>query len=175
MKRFIFVGLSLVILLGLYLLNEHLQIIAWNCLHVQVKGDLSIDKVLIKRSVYTMSRKSDLELFEKAGGDTIFFEGGSKRGLETDYGENDFLMIYDSKYYFQFRHFIFCDRNKHRYDFSFYKKGDSIFVKANIRGNDKMQFVRPMHLIRDAKFLCCNVPIDTTKFLYNGGEVRGPK
>jgi hypothetical protein len=158
-----------------YLLNKRLQIIAWNSLHVKVKGSLSTDRVLIKRGAYTINRKCDLELFEKADGDTIFFEGGVKKKLETDYGENDFLITYDDKYYFQFRHFIFNRRNKHCYNFLFYKQGDSIFVKANISGNDKMQFVRPMHLVKDAKYFRCNVSIDTTEFLYSGVELKSPK
>lgn len=144
-------------------------------MNVKVKGDLSIDRVLIKRGAYTINRKCDLELFEKAYGDTIFIEGGAKKKLETDYGENDFLITYDDKYYFQFRHFIFNNRNKHFYNFLFYKQGDSIFVKANISGNDKMHFVRPMHLVKDAKFLYWNIPIDTTNFLYNGVELKSPK
>lgn len=79
MKRTIFIVLSLLILLGSYLLNNRLQIIAWNSLHVTVKDDLSIDRVLIKRGAYTINRKSDLALFENADCDTIFFEGGTKK------------------------------------------------------------------------------------------------
>ena len=175
MKRTMFIVLSLLTLLGLYLLNKNLQIIAWNSLQVKVLDDLKIDRVLIKRGSYSIDRNCDLELFEQTEGDTIFFNGGSKKKLETEYGENEFLITYDKIYYFQFQHFIFNNGYKHSYNFLFYKQSDSIYLKANIIGNDEMSFVRPMHLIKDAKFLRCNVPIDTTNYLYNGVELESPK
>jgi hypothetical protein len=62
--------------------------------------------------------------------------------LKTDYGENDFLITYDDKYYFQFRHFIFNSNNQHSYDFYTVQRQDSIYVEAYIQGEGKMQFTK---------------------------------
>lgn len=49
---------------------------------------------------------------------------------------------------------------------------DTFYVKADIRGEDKMQFTRPMHLISEARLLRCNVPIDSSKVIYNMTELK---
>ena len=158
--------------IGFYFFNRNFKLVDLSTISVSTDNDLSKSNVQIKRGFYSIDRKNDQELFLNDNGDRTVYDGMQNGLLNTDYGENDFLITYDNKYYFQFRHFIFNSNNQHSYNFSLFKKKDSIYVKADIKGEDKMQFTRPMRLISNAKFLRCNVPIDSNKVIYNMTELE---
>ncbi len=158
--------------IGLYFFNRSFKLVDLSTISVSTDNDLSKSNVQIKRGFYSIDHKNDQELFLNDNGDRTVYNGMQNGLLNTDYGENDFLITYDNKYYFQFRHFIFNSNNQHSYNFSLFKKKDSIYVKADIKGEDKMQFTRPMCLISNAKFLRCNVPIDSNKVIYNMTELE---
>jgi len=158
-------------LVGLYLVNKLFKIVDLSTISISTGDNLEKDKVKVKRGVYTINRKNDEELFTNYKG-RIVYDGHQVGLLKTDYGENDFLITYDDKYYFQFRHFIFNGTYQHTYNFKLTQQADTLFIQADIVGEDKMRFKKPMHLIKDAKFLRCNAPIDSGKVLYNMIELK---
>ena len=159
-------------LIGFYIFNKHFKLVDLSTISVSTDNGLSKGKVKIRRGFYSINRKNDEELFSKNNSDRIIYDGMQSGLLKTDYGENDFLITYADQYYFQFRHFIFNSRNQHSYNFTLFKQQDTIFIKADIKGEDKMQFARPMQLISNAKLLRCNVPIDSNKVIYNMTELK---
>ncbi len=175
MKRKFFIASIIIVtvaLVGFYFFNKHFKLVDLSTVSVSTENSLSKSKVKIKRGFYSINRTNDQELFSDSNGDRTVYNGMQIGLLKTDYGENDFLITYDDKYYFQFRHFIFNSNNQHSYDFTLFKRKDTIYVKVDIKGNDKMQFTKPMHLIGDARLLRCNVPIDSSKIIYNMTELK---
>ena len=108
-----------------------------NQIIVETNDGLSIDKVEIRKGFTSINRENDLELFS-TNLKTVF-NGNDKGNLETDFGENDFLVIYDDSYYYSFRHFIYTDFKSsypegHEYNFEFFRRNDSIFMAVDIKG-----------------------------------------
>lgn len=108
-----------------------------NNITVKTKDGLKVEDVEIKYGFVSISRESDSELFSTRL--TTVFNGKDKKNLSTIFGENDFLVVYDDKYYFSFRHFIESDfkndyPNGHDYNFSLYKQNDTIFCDVDIQG-----------------------------------------
>jgi hypothetical protein len=141
-----------------------------NCSKENVKVEFGL-------SVNTISRKNDLDLFINRSKYTVVYDGASSRKVPIDFGENDFLITYGDKYYLSFRHFIEFDfksdlPSDHSYSFHFSRKDKQLQVTVDITGADSMRFERPMNLISNAEFLCCNVPIDSTKTIYNMIELE---
>jgi hypothetical protein len=164
--------LTIIGVFGLYKANYYLEFIDFTSLSVKASDDLQSDKVNIKKGFFSINRKNDAELFDNLN-KTITIFNGQKTGLiKTDYGENDFLITYDNKYYFQFRHFIFNSHDKYSYNYILSKKADTIYIQADIKGNGGMKFIRPMHLISDTNKLRCNAPIDNKKTIYNMTELE---
>ena len=159
-------------LIGFYFFNKRFKLVDLSSINVSAENNLSKSKVKIKRGFYSINRTSDQELFSSNNSDRTVYDGIQNGLLKTDYGENDFLITYDDKYYFQFRHFIFNNNNQHSYNFTLFKRQDTMYVRTDIKGKDKMEFARPMHQISDARFLRCNVPIDSSKVIYNMTELK---
>lgn len=116
-----------------------------NQITVLVKDGLSESKVEIRVGFTSINRKNDLELFS-LNLKTVF-KGNDKGSLNTDFGENDFLIIYDDSYYYSFRHFIYTDFKSsypegHDYKLELFKQNDSIFMNVNITGEQPMEFKR---------------------------------
>lgn len=181
MKKRILIISSILLLivggLGFSKLNNDFLLL-WNNNKFNVTADnpLSTDKVKIEFgvSVNTIDRPSDSALFENRNKYTVLFDGKLEDSMINEYGENDFLITYNDKYYFSFRQFKFNRRHQHDYNFHFFQKGDTVFVRADITGEDKMKFERPMHVISMATTLKCNSPIDNKKTIYNMVELVDP-
>lgn len=141
-------------------------------LEVSVSDDLSVDSVQIRRGFYSINRASDAELFSDGSRDRLVFDGRQVGTLDTDYGENDFLITYGGRYYFQFRHFLTNSNYQHDYEFRLEQRADSLIVTAVIEGPEAMRFSRPMSLIASAERLRCNVPTDSSKVIYNMLELE---
>ena len=160
-----------------YQINKIHRIIDMTTLSVKTDSNLSVEKVKVKFGIYSINRVNDAVLFldksdAKFIDDTTIFDGKSKDKFETCYGENDFLVTYDDKYYYQFRQFILNCNDQHDYKFYVFKKDNSIFLKVAIVGKDGMDFVREMNLIENAINLRCNAPIDKNKVIYNMKELK---
>lgn len=78
-----------------------------NQITVIIRDGLLNDKVEIRNGLTSINRENDLDLFSRNL--KMIFIGSDKENLETNFGENDFLIIYDDAYYYSFRHFIFCN------------------------------------------------------------------
>lgn len=101
-----------------------------NSITVRTSQDLKAEKVEIRKGFVSINRKDDRELF-KADFEVVF-EGEYKKNLRTDFGENDFLVLYNNEFYYLFRHFIESDfysefPKGHDYDFYFFLRQDSLF------------------------------------------------
>ena len=138
-------------------------------IHVEAENQLDVEKVIVYQGYYTINRKSDAEMFDNKF-DKVVFDGNGTGKIKTEYGENDFLVTYDNKYYFQFRQFCTNDNDYYKYNLKVLKKANRIYLKANIEGG--MTFEKPMNLISDAGKLRCNKIIDDEKGLYNGIELK---
>lgn len=178
MKKKIFIIIGVIVLLlvlcgGLkfylkYFYNPHN-----NKVNVKTESPLSSDKVKIEFgvSVNTISRPTDEDLFKNRSKYIIPYDGKIKDKMVPDYGENDFLITYDNKYYFSFRHYNIGRHFDHTYNFSFNTRNDTIFIKADIVGDSPMKFTRPMIDINLASKYRCNVPLDSAGDVYNGVEL----
>ena len=149
-----------------------------NPINVLTKDGLFTDKVEIRKGFTTINRENDLELFSTNL--KTMFNGNDKGNLETDFGENDFLVIYDDSYYYSFRHFIFTDFKSsypdgHDYNFELFMQNDSIFMTVNITGEQPMEFTRPLIKKEDAEKFRCNTPVDKVGVMFNMKEMEEKK
>lgn len=146
-------------------LNERIKLVELTSINVETENQLNVDKVIVYQGYYTINRKNDAEMFENKY-DKVVFEGNGTGKIKTEYGENDFLVTYDNKYYFQFRQICTNDNDHCKYNLKILKKDNRIYLKADIDGG--MKFERQMNLISDAGKLRCNKIIDDEKGHYNG-------
>ena len=151
-------------------------LLLWNAntIHVKTEKPLDKEKVMIQFGFSSINRKTDEELFSDFDSDRsvlLFSNGKPCNEIPNEYGENDFLIIYDDKYYLSFRHFKLNRRHQHDYYFKFNVKQDNIFVEVDIKGKDRMKFERQLLKISEANKYRCNTPIDSAKVLYNGVEL----
>jgi len=79
-----------------------------------------------------------------SGSKAILYDGEEKHSVPQEYGENDFILTYDKKYFLKFRHFKFNRKHQHSYDFYFYKKGENIFIDVDIEGANDMEFTKEL-------------------------------
>ena len=146
-----------------------------NQITVITKDGLLNDKVEIRNGLTSINRENDLDLFSR-NLKTIFI-GSDKENLETNFGENDFLIIYDDAYYYSFRHFIFTDfissyPKGHDYKFEFFKQNDSIFMSVKIAGEHPMEFTRPLINKDHAEKYRCNTPVEKAGGIFNMIELK---
>ncbi len=163
--------------LGLWKINnDYFAIWNNNSINVTAENPLTSDKVKIEFgiSVNTINRLTDEDLFSRREKYTVLFDGITKENMINDYGENDFLITYDNKYYFSFRQFKLNRNHQHDYNFYFFQKNNKIFVRTDINGKDGMKFERPMLDIKSAKKYRCNVPVDSAGVIYNMIELVHP-
>ena len=177
-KILIIVGLVLLTIVAVgvwWFSNEGLiRIYNGNEVTVITDSNLSAYKVKIEYgvSINSINRENDLELFDKTKKYTTLYNGGNKNRPQTEFGENDFLLIYDDTYYLSFRQFIKTDFKSdfppnHTYSFRFFQKENKLFVKVKIDGEEKMDFERPLIEKRFASIYRCNVPVDSAGVMFN--------
>ena len=169
-KKWLFVlGIIFLLFFLLFKLNETFKIVELTSIKVEVEKPLDKNKINIFQSFYSLNRKNDSEIFDYNENTKLVFDKHDTGKIKTEYGENDFLVIYDKKYYFQFRQFCTNRNDYYRYKFKLYKKGEQIFLE---KFGDGINFTKPMNLISNAGKLRCNGPIDNKKGLYNGIELK---
>lgn len=164
----VLVGL-LVFGIGLYFMNLQFGIFGSDNYDFSTSNGLRIEKLELKHGSMTINRTSDLVLFETEY--DVLFDGTTYYNKEIEYGENDFLIIYDETYYYQFRQFKFHHRANHDYNFNVSKSDTGLYVNILIEGIDGMNFTREMNLISSAENLKCNVPADKAGHVYNMMEL----
>ena len=151
-KLFLIIVGVVLVLSAFWAANRHFKIIDLSSISVETNGSLDRAKVKIERGYFDGNRQSDSVLFAGDARKWTVFDGHSCGLLHTDYGENDFLITYDNRYYLAFRHIITYGRYQHAYNFTFSKQGDTILVHAAILGGDGEIFTRPMRRIADAMY-----------------------
>ena len=150
-------------------INQRIKIIELTSINVETENEIDVEKVKIYQGYYTINRENDAEIFNNKFA-KIVFDGKANGNIITDYGENDFLVIYDNKYYFQFRQICTNHNDYYKYNLKLYEKANEIYLNADI---DKgMKFDKPLNLISNAKKLRCNGKIDNEKGMYNGTELK---
>ena len=127
----------------------------WNSNKIHVWTGKSYDPHLVKIqfgiSAFTMTEENDLQLFDKNNRfQTIFESGENKAKINNEYGENDFLLTYDNKYYLTFRHFKVNCNPQHTYLFSFYWNNDGLYASVKIKGEFPMELKHRMIPIESA-------------------------
>jgi len=159
---------------GLFYINKHHYII-WNANTTEVKTDQKLDvskvKIFFGVSVNTINRSDDKYVFRDMDKYLTVFDGNIRNKIFNEYGENDFLVTYDDKYYLTFRHFKIHSRAQHDYHFNFTKKQNTVILEVDIEGQDKMKFSHKMIPISEASIHRTNVPIDSAGTVYNGVEL----
>jgi hypothetical protein len=148
-KKIIILLVFLTLLIGgLLLLTYNHHILLWNINAIRVSADepLKRDKVKIEygMSANSYNRSDTGSILKREKYSILAFEGGFKNKIPNEYGENDFLITYDEKYYLTFRHFKTNWKHQHDYNFYFYPKDNQIFIHADIKGVDDKTFDRPM-------------------------------
>lgn len=174
-KKTIFI-LTIILLIGSYGLWKSNKdfLLLWNSntINVTTENPLNNDKVKIEYGFNSINRESDKEMFMGRKAKTILYDGKVKAKLENEYGENDFLITYDNKYYFSFRQFKFNRRHQHTYNFNLKNKNNKMYLRAEIKGQDGMKFEREMIDIEKADKYLCNVPINSAGTIYNMIELK---
>ena len=159
----------LVTVFAFFQINKIIKIIELTSINVETETPLSNKKVKVYQGYYSINRKSDAEMFYNIH-NQIIFDGKDNGKVKTEYGENDFLVTYDNKYYFQFRQFCTNDNDYYKYNLEVLKKANKLYLKVVI---DKgMKFERPMNLISNAIKMRCNKIINEKKGHYNGIELN---
>lgn len=151
MKKILFIisGLSIFIIsgVGLWKLNKN-SFLLWNSNSIKVTTENPLVpnsvKIELGMSVSTIGCSDSTDFFLKQEQYTVLYDGEEKEAILNEYGEHDFCITYGSRYYFFFRHFKFNRRHQHDYNFHFFKKDRTMFVRASIHGADAMAFEKPM-------------------------------
>jgi hypothetical protein len=174
-KKTIFI-LTIILLIGSYGLWKSNKdfLLLWNSntINVTTKNPLSNYKVKIEYGFNSINRKSDKEMFTDRKAKIILYDGKGKEKLENEYGENDFLITYDNKYYFSFRQFKLNRRHQHTYNFYLTKKYNKMYLSTEINGQDGMKFEREMIEVENADKYLLNVPIDSASTIDNMIELK---
>jgi hypothetical protein len=164
-KGLIIFGVLSALIIAFFQLNKTIKLIDYSSIKVESKNGLQIEKVEIHQGYFSINRKNDSELFEYKN-PKIVFDGKETNLIKTEYGENDFLIIYNNQYYFQFRNFVYNDNDSVNYYFTLSKKENVVYVKVQI--GDKRIFERKMNLISEADKYVCNTLINNAHGSYNG-------
>jgi len=129
-KNIIKSTILLVVIYSLWILNKNF-LMWWDVTTLNVHTDKKLSSSKVKIEFLLGSR-------------TVLYDGEEKDSVPQEYGENDFILTYDKKYFLKFRHFKFNRRHQHSYDFYFYKKGEKVFVDVDIEGSHDMEFTKEL-------------------------------
>lgn len=179
MKKFIFIFVSICLLVVggmVYMLNKSSSSIEISdIVEVNAIAPLIAKDIKIEYGFNTLSRKSDVELFKKRERYTVLFDGAMKDTLRSKYGENDFLVTYDSTYYLSFRQVKSWGKSIHNYNFTIHLQDSTPTLKVDIEGEDAMAFDVPMIPIADADQYVVNTPIDSAGAGYKFRKLANPE
>lgn len=167
---------ALVIVAGMvYMLNKSSSSAAtFDSLCVEAHAPLTVNNIKIEYGFNSLQRKSDVDLFKERERYTIIFDGEMKDTLVTKYGENDFLVTYDSTYYLSFRQVKSWKKKAHSYNFLIYQEDSIPSLKVDIMGIDSMSFNMRMIPISEASRYVINTPIDSAGAVYKFMKLANP-
>lgn len=78
-------------------------------------------------------------------GKALVYKEGKYYRIPSEYGENDWVITYDSKGFRRcdFRHFKLNRNHIHKYRFTIFERRDTLYCAAVIRGKDRMSVTIP--------------------------------
>ena len=127
-------------------------IINANKLIVKVSKPLQKSKLTIINEFTSMNRPNDKTMLNSYDiQNAIYLEGSYKKRPYSD-DENDFLFIYDNKYYCYFRYLKYNVIMDDQHYFAVFKNNNDIFVHVIIKP-EKIDFYIKMSPIANAQFL----------------------
>ena len=133
-KKVLYIALLVLLVIGLGIVvfaSKNTPIIAHflnkNSISIDVDEELQLDKIKLELSIESSSVQ-----------DRIIAQNGQTKSIPKGYGENDWRLIYDDKYYASFRHFKTNNWHDHHYSFSFYKAHGNVYCNFQIDGPDEM-------------------------------------
>ena len=102
-KKLLYIILGLILILSAFwVANRHFKIVDLSTINVETDSSLDRAKVKIERGYFDGNRQTDTALFSGDARKWTVFNGHRCGLLHTDYGENDFLITYDNRYYLAF-------------------------------------------------------------------------
>jgi len=123
--------LSLIFIISKYFIPKNIDGIAHfvnqNSIEVSTDEKLNIELIKIELSI-SGTDYNNVEIFNKA----------SEFKIPKGYGENDWNLSYDGKYFETFRHFKTNNWHDHNYSFHFYQNENEIKCDVKIDGPDEM-------------------------------------
>jgi hypothetical protein len=125
--------ISIILVLG-YVFRSF---IGFNDVSISLNTSYSIKRTEIK--IYKGWYSHSSKLFPKNKGKLIF-DGIKFLPFDTDYGENDFLVVYSDSFYTKFRHFKTTNRMYDIYTFNLSKSNNKLILDVKIQGTDPKVF-----------------------------------
>lgn len=139
LKPILFFLAIVALLLGLKKANKDILLLWYaNEVVVETNGGLVNKKVRIELETLCHVDENGNVPFVRPK--TVLYDGKIGAQMPNEYGENDFVIFYDNKYRASFRQFKFNRRHQHKYTFYFFPKGDKIYVKVDVSGQDGRTF-----------------------------------
>jgi hypothetical protein len=141
-RKAILIIIALTIIASPFLLlklNKNILLL-WNVNHIYVTADEPLNKEKVKIAFGVGAKRYNEDFYTYRNNYTIFYNGTLINKLMNYYGENDFLITYDDKYYMTFRHFKSNRRHQHDYHFHFIRQQNKINVTVDINGINDTHF-----------------------------------
>lgn len=135
-----------------------------NSVVVTVDANLSLRKVRIERGGYSINSDSDEALLAFGLQEKVFVNGEAVF-FEKRCGENDFLVVYDGRYYAIIRHFIFNDfyngiPEAHSYYFDFKEDYGRIRLSLKVKGEFAERFEVDLISVDNAAYSLWGRPLE---------------
>ncbi len=102
---------------------------------LETTTEINRSKIIIYRGWYA----HPVTLFPKNKGKLIF-DGKTFLSFDTDYGENDYLIVYSDSFYTTFRHNKTTNRLEDTYSFKVSKLNNKIILDVDIKGTDPLNY-----------------------------------
>jgi hypothetical protein len=112
-----------------------------NSLSVRVDSNLNLSKVKIYKGFFpfdTLKVDKVKELHQ------LIFNGKQLEKIQSDYGENDFIILYNDRYYCKVRHNKTNNRQADTYSFKLFKNKDDLKLVLDITGTDRQKSVKSL-------------------------------
>lgn len=92
-------------------------------------------KIKFGLSAFSINRETDAILFDGKNNFSIIYANGQKLSkIKGDYGENDFLILYNEAFYTVFRVLKTSRDDEYEYKFTFEKKNGDIYLNVSVNG-----------------------------------------
>jgi hypothetical protein len=110
-----------------------------NSLSVHVDSNLNLSKVKIYQGFFPFDT---LKIDKVKDLQKLIFNGKQLEKIQSDYGENDFIIVYENRYYCKVRHNKTNNRQSDTYSFKLCKMKDHLKLVIDIAGTDNQKSVK---------------------------------